>query len=130
VARAGLQDLVDGRDDHFGHSVDGLGHRAGCVAELAGDLRCRQASQYLGVVLGAGQDVAIPDVEEGDGPGLVDAVDLGRYVVSGQKTGVQRGLRLQRMTDVIGQLGGAEAHFPRFSLGLSRGFSRWPSFFG
>ena len=103
-----MQDLVDGRDDHLGRSVDRLRHRAGWVAELAGDLRRGQAGQHLGVVLRPGQDELIPDVEEGDRPGLIHAVDVGRHVVAGDETGVQLGLRLQRVANVVGQLGGAQ----------------------
>ncbi|HEY6314633.1 MAG TPA: hypothetical protein VIY52_28070 [Streptosporangiaceae bacterium] len=49
-----VQHLVDGRDDDLGCAIHGLRHRARWIAELAGDLRGRQAGQYLGVVLRAG----------------------------------------------------------------------------
>jgi nucleoid-associated protein YgaU len=54
-----VQDLVDGRDDDLGGAVDGPGHRAGGIAELAGDLRRGQPGEYLRVVLGAGQDSSL-----------------------------------------------------------------------
>lgn len=41
-----------------------FGHRAGWVAELAGDLGLGQAGQDLRVVLRPGQDAAVADVEE------------------------------------------------------------------
>jgi hypothetical protein len=92
ASRLVVQDLVDGRDDHFGGSVDCLRDRARGVAELAGDLGCGQASEHLRVVLRPGQDVVIGDVEERDGPGLVDAVDVRGHVVAVNELGVQRGL--------------------------------------
>jgi hypothetical protein len=72
-----VQNVVDGGDDQVGGPVDGFGHGAGWVAELAGDLGLGQAGQDLRVVLRPGQDVAVADVEERDGPGLVGAVDVG-----------------------------------------------------
>ena len=72
-----VQDLIDGRDNDPGRPVDGLCYRARRVAELAGDLGRRQAGQDLRVVLRAGQDVPVGDVEERDRPGLVGAVDVG-----------------------------------------------------
>src|SRR6266851_6136016 len=80
VGRLGVQDLVDGRDEYPGRPVDCPGHRARRVAELAGDLGRRQAGEDLRVVLGAGQDVVIGDVEERDSPGLVGAVDVRGHV--------------------------------------------------
>jgi hypothetical protein len=68
VARIGVQDLIDGSDDHLGRSVDRLRYRAGRGGQLAGDLRRGQASQHLGVVLRPGQDVLVPDIEEGTAP--------------------------------------------------------------
>jgi FAD binding domain len=63
-----VQNLVDGRDDHLGGAVDGLRDRAGRIAERGGDLRRGQASQHLGVILRAGQDVLVADVQEGESP--------------------------------------------------------------
>jgi hypothetical protein len=62
-----VQHLVDGGDYHLGRPVDGLCHRAGRIAELAGDLPRRQACQDLRAVLRPGQDVLVCDVQEGDG---------------------------------------------------------------
>src|ERR1700735_1071606 len=69
-----VQDLVDGCDDDLGRSVDCLGDGTRRVAERTGDLSRGEAGEDLRVVLRAGQNVVIRDVEEGDSSGLVGAV--------------------------------------------------------
>ena len=90
-----MQDLVDGCDDDPGRPVDSLGDGTRRVAELTGDLSSGKSGEDLGVVLCAGQDVVIRDVEERDCSGLVGAVDERRDVVGADELGVQRGLGLQ-----------------------------------
>ena len=76
-----VQDLVDGCDDGSGGPVDCLGDGTRRVAELTCDLSRGETGEDLGIVLGAGQDVVIRDVEEGDSSGLVGAVHERRDVV-------------------------------------------------